>query len=80
MQFSKGVYRIAKRRALNEVFSRADILQWAKDYADKFLGNQDLVDHLDAMQRVDEARTEYFRSLDLAQRIVARGRREGKLK
>ena len=71
MQFSKGVYRIAKRRALNEVFSRADILQWAKEHHDN---------SLESVVVIEEARTEYFRSLDLAQRIVARGRREGKLK
>lgn len=59
MNFTKATYRKARSRAMNDVYSRADILEWSKE-------------HL----MVDEARTKYFKTLEKAQRIVARGRRE----
>lgn len=62
MNFTKATYRKARSRAINDLYSRADILEWAKDSQGGFM--------------VDEARTEYFKALETAQRIVARGRRE----
>lgn len=62
MNFTKATYRAARSRAMNEVYSRADILEWSKYSGDRFM--------------VDEARTEYFKALETAERIVARGRRE----
>lgn len=62
MNFTNSVYRKARSRAMNEVYSRADILEWAKSSDDRL--------------PVEEARTEYFKSLERVFKIVARGRRE----
>lgn len=71
MQFTKQVYKTAIKRALNEVYSRADILQWSKDHRD---------DSLLASVLEDEARVEYFRAETLYAGLVARAQREGKIR
>ena len=73
MKFSKATYRVAIRRSRNDLFSRADILEWAKHerhYEDSTYG---------AWEReylTGEARVAYQRAVDTAIWIVARGRRE----
>ena len=62
MNFTKATYRAARSRAINDLYSRADILEWAKDSQGRIM--------------VDEARTEYFEALERVTKIVARGRRE----
>jgi len=76
MEFTKATYRRAIRLAENEVYSRADILQWAKDAAHNDL-SPDLIEY---WVREDEARTEFFKALDLLGAIKDRAKREGKFK
>lgn len=73
---------------MNDVYSRADILEWAKDSHYKMVkenfgikgfsppGHDALQEWFDSRERIEEARTEYFKALETAKRIVARGRRE----
>lgn len=78
MNFSKAAYRKARSRAMNEVYSRADILEWAKDHL-QGLGRctaENYWEHMERGYAVEEARTEYFKARETAERIVARGRRE----
>lgn len=78
MNFTKAVYRKARSRARKEVYSRADILEWAKGHL-RDLGKctpENYWEHMDRGYAVEEARTEYFKALETAKRIVARGRRE----
>lgn len=79
MNFTKAVYKVARSRAMNEVYSRADILEWAKGSHERFMDTDRTVsypEYVAAVGLVDEARTEYFKALETAQRIVERGRRE----
>jgi hypothetical protein len=79
MNFTKAVYRKARSRAMNEVYSRADILEWAKDSHEGFMDSDRAVsypEYVAAVGLVDEARTEYFKALEGAYGIIARGRRE----
>lgn len=83
MQFTRSTYRRAIRLAENEVYSRADILQRAKDrYADYMAFDVPVtyVEYLQEKGLVEEARTEYFKALDLLGAIKDRAKREGKLK
>lgn len=78
MNFTKATYRKARSRAMNEVYSRADILEWSKEHL-RGLGEptpETYWEHMDRGYLVDEARTEYFKALETAKRIVERGRRE----
>lgn len=72
MNFTKATYRKARSRAMNAVYSRADILEWAKDshYEDSTYGSWER-EYL-----TGEARAEYHRALERAYGIIARGRRE----
>lgn len=73
MNFTKATYRAARRQALNEVYSRADILEWAKHerhYEDSTYG---------AWEReylTGEARSAYQRAVNIVLRISVRGSRE----
>ena len=76
MELTKATYRRALRLAENEVYSRADILQRAKDNVDAAHNDlsPDLIGH---WILEDEARTEYFKALDLLGAIKDRAKREG---
>lgn len=73
MNFTKATYRVARSRAMNEVYSRADILEWAKHerhYEDSPYG---------AWEReylTGEARDAYQRAVNIVIGINARGSRE----
>ena len=78
MNFTRAVYRVARRCAINEVYSRAGILEWAKERL-RGLGEpapENYWEHMGRGYAVDEARTEYFKALERVNKIVARGRRE----
>lgn len=73
MNFTNSVYRKARSRAMNEVYSRADILERAKNerhYEDSTYGSWER-EYL-----TEEARAEYFKALERVNKIVIRGRRE----
>lgn len=79
MNFTKAAYRKARSRAMNEVYSRADILEWAKDSHERFMDTDRTVsypEYVAAVGLVDEARIEYHRALERVNKIVIRGRRE----
>lgn len=78
MNFTKATYRKARLIAISDLHSRADILEWAKSNLQS-LGTPVFGTHWEHMEQarvVDEARDEYFKALETATRIVARGRRE----
>lgn len=82
MNFTKAVYRKARSRAMNEVYSRADTLGWSEETLRR-LGQatpENYWTHVEYGFRVEEARAAYFEALDKAMKIVARGKREGKMK
>lgn len=82
MNFTKAVYRKARSRAMNDLISAADILEWSKETLRR-LGQatpENYWTHVEYSFRVEEARAAYFEALDKAMKIVARGRREGKMK
>lgn len=80
MEFTRATYRRAIRLAENEVYSRADILEYIKRRAAYWYDASDGENWADAVEQEDKARTEYFKALDLLGAIKDRAKREGKLK